>query len=221
MLWKQPPPCVHTAHGAANSCFDPLSSHSPAASKAESPPLQLTKPLPSLTRALSSFNGGALEQMYCYQLTTGRVFKKTAACWIRPSSCMPPCPQEGREQADAHRAAPNSAALPEQGAAPSQPAPQPSTRRGLQEAAPPCLCFGERPDIWLHLSCEASTKAGYLSLKLPSCCCFLPFSLGLLQKLRTDTRQAWEPLTPLQLLTIFTLYRIEMTNELAQNLRHR
>jgi len=138
----------------------------------------------------------------------------------RPPPRVHPDPREGRERADAHRAAPSSAALAEKGAARSPQVPQPRARRGLRPAAPRCLCSGEHGDSWAHPSCEHSAKAGYFGLELPFCGRFPPFSLGLLQELRMDTRQARDPLTPLQLLAIFTLSRTEMSNELAQNLKH-
>lgn len=55
--------------------------------------------------------------------------------------------------------------------------------------------------------------AGCLCSEPPFCGCFLPFSLGLLQELRVDMRQPCHPLTPRQLLMIFTLYRTETSSE--------
>lgn len=45
-------------------------------------------------------------------------------------------------------------------------------------------------------------------------------SHGLLQQLRMDTGQAWDPLTPHELLTVFISYRTERSNEQARHLRH-
>lgn len=142
--------------------------------------------------------------MHCYQLTTGTFFKKkTAACWLCHFSSAPCLP--GRNN-------PLQSAQP----APALLLPQAtsSTCRAAGGIPSPPLLLGML-GVWFQLHWPGAEVKSSLFVAV-----FQLLSHSLLQQLRMDTGQAWDPLTPHELLTIFISYRTRRSNEQAQHLRH-
>lgn len=143
--------------------------------------------------------------MYCYQLTTGTFFKKkTATCWICHFS--PPCLQGRNNPLQPAQPAP-ALQLPQATSSVLQgsrryPIPSPPLRLGTL-------------GIWFQLHWHGAQVQSSLFVAVSQL-----LSHGLLQQLRMDTGQAWDPLTPHELLTVFISYRTERSNEQAQHLRH-